>query len=135
MSLSRRAFLFGVGAVAVAPAALATVKTSRKCPDANGTKSGPDHQSKPRVHRPRYRHAVFVSILPEDHMVERPDHQPIYFDGPACVLDAFLSLKQATRRAQEFNRQQLANGIPGREWSFVMTICREQRVTEGGAAL
>jgi hypothetical protein len=73
----------------------------------------------------RGRHAVFVATLAMDFQPETVSDQPITYDGPSNVIDCGLTLKAATRRCHDFNRQQLAAGLPVKQWSFVVAICPE----------
>jgi hypothetical protein len=67
---------------------------------------------------------------------ETPADQPFAF-GDAIVIAAGLSLKAATRRAQQINREQMALPIEQRTvWAFVLSALRPQPLDEvkGGAA-
>jgi hypothetical protein len=68
---------------------------------------------------------VFVATLSADFEPVNVADQPICFDGTSNAIDCGLTLKAATKRAHAFNRRQLRNGLPVKEWAFVVACCRE----------
>jgi len=114
---SRREFLARTVALAAVPLVVAPVPAS------------PPPQR--RRQRPRGHHAVFCSVLPEAFVPERCDDLPIALAGPAWCIDVGLTLKKATERAHAHNRRALADGLPGREWAFVVSYLLDKT---GGAS-
>lgn len=78
-----------------------------------------------RLTRRRFgKHHVYLSEVGPDYDLTKPDDVCIMM-GRLELKEFGLSLKQATRRAHAFNRQQLESGEPICEWALVISTCRE----------
>ena len=69
---------------------------------------------------------MFVGELPDGFRPVNAASQPSsYLGSPICCWGGHR-LTTAIRRAQRFNARQLADGLPGRYWAFVVVRPRLQ---------
>jgi hypothetical protein len=125
-SIPRREFFRGLAALGIAPVILPAVGSI-------GTSSD-SCEGRPcagRIDRRGNKHAVYRAHV-SGFRPENVADQPTCFAGAAELVARGLTLKGATRRSHQFNRQQLAEGLPIREWAFVLSYCRPQIAAAAG---
>jgi hypothetical protein len=126
-SIPRREFFRGLAALGIAPAVLPAVGSIGTSSDSCKGRPCPG-----RINRRGNKHALYRAKV-SGFRPENVADQPTCFARAAELVARGLTLKAATRRCHQFNRQQLAQGFPIREWAFVLSYCRPQIAAAAGS--